>query len=52
VIRRTSDQWLALFEQNKSSGLIQTEFAKKQGIDPSCSSLRNRKTAMALLSLS
>lgn len=32
MIRRTSEQWLALFDQHKSSGLTQTEFAKQQGI--------------------
>ncbi len=35
MIRRTSEQWLALFDQCKASGLTQTEFAKQHGIDPS-----------------
>ncbi len=43
MIRRTSEQWLALFDQHKSSGLTQTEFAKQQGIDPSYFSLRKRQ---------
>ena len=29
MIRRTSEQWLALFDQCKASGLTQTEFAKQ-----------------------
>ncbi|RVU35625.1 IS66 family insertion sequence hypothetical protein [Rheinheimera riviphila] len=41
--RRTSKQWLALFDQHKTSGLTQTEFAKQQGIDPSYFSLRKRQ---------
>lgn len=41
--RRTTEQWLALFEQHKSSGLTQTEFAKQQGIDPTYSSYRKRQ---------
>lgn len=43
MIRRTSEQWLALFDQCKASGLTQTEFAKQQGIDPSYFSLRKRQ---------
>ncbi len=43
MFRRTSEQWLALFDQHKSSGLTQTEFAKRQGIDPSYFSLRKRQ---------
>lgn len=43
MIRRTSEQWLALFDQHKTSGLTQTEFAKRQGIDPSYFSLRKRQ---------
>ena len=43
MIRRTSEQWLALFDQHKASGLTQTEFAKQQGIDPSYFSLRKRQ---------
>lgn len=43
MIRRTSEQWLALFNQHKTSGLTQTEFAKRQGIDPSYFSLRKRQ---------
>jgi hypothetical protein len=43
MIRRTSEQWLALFEQHKTSGLTQTEFAKQQGIDPGYFSLRKRQ---------
>lgn len=43
MIRRTSEQWLALFDQHKSSGLTQTEFAKQQSIDPSYFSLRKRQ---------
>jgi hypothetical protein len=43
MIRRTSDQWLALFGQHKASGLTQTAFAKQQGIDPSYFSLRKRQ---------
>ena len=43
MLRRTSEQWLALFDQHKSSGLTQTEFAKQQGIDPSYFSLRKRQ---------
>jgi hypothetical protein len=43
MIRRTSEQWLALFDQHKTSGLTQTEFAKQQGIDPSYFSLRKRQ---------
>ncbi|MBL4240148.1 IS66 family insertion sequence element accessory protein TnpB [Vibrio fluvialis] len=42
-MRRTSEQWLALFDQLKSSGLTQTEFANQQGIDPSYFSLRKRQ---------
>lgn len=43
MIRRTSEQWLALFNQQKTSGLTQTEFAKQHGIDPSYFSLRKRQ---------
>ncbi len=43
MIRRTSEQWLALFDQHKTSGLTQTAFAKQQGIDPSYFSLRKRQ---------
>lgn len=43
MIRRTYEQWLALFDQQKTSGLTQTEFAKQQGIDPSYFSLRKRQ---------
>jgi hypothetical protein len=43
MIRRTSEQWQALFDQHKSSGLTQTEFAKQQGIAPSYFSLRKRQ---------
>lgn len=43
MIRRTSEQWLALFDQCKASGLTQTEFAKQHGIDPSYFSLRKRQ---------
>jgi hypothetical protein len=43
MIRRTSEQWLALFDQHKTSGLTQTKFAKQQGIDPSYFSLRKRQ---------
>ena len=43
MLRRTSEQWLALFDQHKTSGLTQTEFAKQQGIDPSYFSLRKRQ---------
>ena len=43
MIRRTSEQWLALIDQQKTSGLTQTEFAKQQGIDPSYFSLRKRQ---------
>ena len=43
MIRRTSEQWLALFDQHKSSGLTQTEFAKQQSIDPSYFSQRKRQ---------
>ncbi|WP_186435214.1 IS66 family insertion sequence element accessory protein TnpA [Rheinheimera sediminis] len=32
---RSSEQWLALFDQCKASGLTQTEFAKQHRIDPS-----------------
>jgi hypothetical protein len=41
--RRTSEQWLALFDQHKTSGLTQTEFAKQHGIDPNYFSLRKRQ---------
>ena len=41
--RRTSEQWLALFDQHKTSGLTQAEFAKQQGIDPNYFSLRKRQ---------
>lgn len=43
MIRRTIEQWLALFDQHKASGLTQTEFAKQQGIDPSYFSYRKRQ---------
>ncbi len=43
MIRRTYEQWLALFDQQKTSGLTQTEFAKQQGIDPSYFSLRKQQ---------
>ena len=43
MIRRTSEQWQALIDQHKSSGLTQIEFAKQQGIDPSYFSLRKRQ---------
>jgi hypothetical protein len=43
MIRRTSEQWLALIDRQKTSGLTQTEFAKQQGIDPSYFSLRKRQ---------
>ena len=43
MIRRTTEHWLALFDQHKTSGLTQTEFAIQQGIDPSYFSLRKRQ---------
>lgn len=43
MIRRTTKQWLALFDQQKASGLTQTEFAKQQGIDPTYFSYRKRQ---------
>lgn len=43
MIRRTTEQWLALFDQQKASGLTQTEFAKQQGIDPTYFSYRKRQ---------
>lgn len=43
MIRRTPEQWLALFNQHKASGLTQTEFAKQHRIDPSYFSLRKRQ---------
>ncbi|WP_240474935.1 IS66 family insertion sequence element accessory protein TnpA, partial [Rheinheimera baltica] len=43
MIRRTTEQWLALFDQYKASGLTQTEFAKQQGIDPTYFSYRKRQ---------
>ncbi|WP_445769450.1 IS66 family insertion sequence element accessory protein TnpA [Rheinheimera sp.] len=43
MIRRTTEQWLALFDQQKTSGLTQTEFAKQQGIDPTYFSYRKRQ---------
>ena len=43
MIRRTSEQWLTLFDQHKTNGLTQTEFSKQQGIDPSYFSLRKRQ---------
>jgi hypothetical protein len=43
MIRRTSEQWLALIDQHKTSGLTQTAFAKQQGIDPRYFSLRKRQ---------
>ena len=43
MIRRTTEQWLTLFDQHKSSGLTQTEFAKQQGIDPTYFSYRKRQ---------
>ncbi len=43
MIRRTTEQWLALFDQHKTSGLTQTEFAKQHGIEPSYFSYRKRQ---------
>jgi hypothetical protein len=43
MIRRTSEQWLALFDQHKTSGLTQTAFTKQQGINPSYFSQRKRQ---------
>lgn len=43
MIRRTTEQWLALFDQHTVSGLTQTEFAKQQGIDPTYFSYRKRQ---------
>jgi hypothetical protein len=43
MLRRTSEQWLALFDQHKASGLTQTAFAKQHGIDPSYFSLRKQQ---------
>ena len=40
MIRKTSEQLLALIDHYKISGLSQTEFAKQQSIDPSYFSLR------------
>lgn len=37
-----SEQRFALIDQQKTNGLMQTEFAKKHGIDPSYFSLRDR----------
>ncbi len=42
-IRRTSEQWLALFDQHKTSALTQTTFAKQHGIDLSYFSLHKRQ---------
>lgn len=41
--RRTTEQWLALFDQHKTSNLTQTEFAKQHGIDPTYFSYRKRQ---------
>ena len=41
--RRTTEQWLALFDQHKTSGVTQTEFAKQHGIDPTYFSYRKRQ---------
>lgn len=38
--RRTQEQWLALFDQQKTSGLNYTDFAKSKGISPKYFSLR------------
>ncbi|MCC5453159.1 hypothetical protein LMJ53_15670 [Rheinheimera sp. UJ51] len=43
MIRRTTEQWLALFDQKKASGLTQTEFAKQKGIDQAYFSYRKRQ---------
>jgi len=43
MLRRTTEQWLALFDQHNTSGLTQAEFAKQQGIDPSYFSQRKRQ---------
>ena len=38
--RRTQQQWLALFDQQKTSGLNYTDFANSKGISPKYFSLR------------
>lgn len=43
MVRRSSQQWLALIDQHKTGGLTQTEFAKQQYIDLSYLSLRKRQ---------
>ena len=43
MLRRTSEQWLALFDKHKASGLTQTAFAKQHGIAPSYFSLRKQQ---------
>jgi hypothetical protein len=43
MIRRTSEQWLALIEQYKTSCLTLTKFAKQPGIDPSYFRQRKRQ---------
>jgi hypothetical protein len=39
----TLEQWLALFDQQKTSALTQTAFAKQNRIDPSYFRLRKRQ---------
>jgi len=40
MTRRTQEQWLVLFDEQKSSGLNNTEFCKTKNISPKYFSLR------------
>ncbi|MCB5228433.1 IS66 family insertion sequence element accessory protein TnpB [Alishewanella sp. 16-MA] len=42
-MKRTKEQWLALFAEQAQSGLTQTAFAKRQGIIPTYFNLRKRQ---------
>lgn len=43
MIKRTTEQWLALFEAHKQSGLNQAQFCKEQGLCSKHFGLRKRQ---------
>jgi len=46
MARRTQEQWLSLFEEQKHSGLTQTEFCESRDISPKYFSLRKSQLKM------
>jgi hypothetical protein len=47
MVRRTREQWLALFAAHRQSGLSQRQFCKEQRVCPRYFSLRRRQLTSA-----